>query len=343
MTLRRRAVATDPELPVTAFIQAGGTMISLGTDRLDYSAYGDTTTRLSAEELLQRCPEVREMARVVSRDVRTGGSRTLVPADWIDLSLTVREEFASLTCDGVVVSHGTNSLEETAFFLDLTVDDHRPVVVVGAMRPPNTMGTDAELNLLNAFRVAVAPSARGRGVLVVMDSVILSARDAAKTSTYGLGSFSGRDWGPLGIVGADGVIIWSRPASPSQGSISTFDLKAGCDLPRVDILVSHVGADGRLVDAAVRLGAKGLVCAGTGAGVVTVAEENALLEAVRHGVTVCISSRVSTGYVHRTPAMARNSFIAAGDLPPWKARILLSLALKQGWNHEAIEERFAVA
>lgn len=334
---RDTAVDGRPEI---AFIQSGGTMISLGATRLDYSAYGDTAIRLSAAEIIQRCPEVSDIAQVVAYDFRKGGSRTLVPQDWVALLRKVREALSSPACGGIVVSHGTNSLEETAYFLDLTVDDPRPVVIVGAMRPPNTLGTDADLNLLNAFRVAAQPAARNRGVMVAMDSLVLTARDATKTSTYGLNSFSGKDWGALGLIGADGVITWSPHSVPFQEQSHRFALQSGRDLPRVDILVSHVGADGRLIDAATGLGAKGVICAGTGAGVVTVEEEQALLRAVDKGVAVCISSRVPAGYVLRTPAMLRNGFIAADNLPPWKARILLSLAIDQELDPEAIQSKF---
>lgn len=337
-----RAEVPGKGRPEIAFIQAGGTIISLGANRLDYSAYGDTTVRMSAQEAVQRCPEVGEIAEIITYDFRKGGSRTLIPQDWISLSVNVREALLRPTCGGIVVSHGTNSLEETAYFLDLTLDDPRPVVVVGAMRPPNTLGTDAELNLLNAFRVATDPAAQDRGVMVVMDSLVISARDATKTSTYALNSFTGKDWGVLGMVGADGIVNWSRYSSPSHERPGRFALEFGRELPRVDILVSHVGADGRLIDAATQLGARGLVCAGTGAGVVTLAEEEALLRAVAKGTVVCLSSRVGEGFVLRTPSMLRNGFIAAGNLPPWKARILLSLALAGESDHEVIQERFTV-
>ena len=330
------------ERPEIGFIQAGGTMISIGANRLDYTAYGDTNSRLSAAELIGGCPEVSEIAHVVAYDFRKGGSRTLIPQDWVALELQIREVLSSPTCHGIVVSHGTNSLEETAFFLDITLNDSRPVVLVGAMRPPNALGTDAGLNLLNGFRVATQLGARNRGVMVAMDSLVFSARDATKTSTYGLGSFSGKDWGALGVIGADGAITWSRYASTLRQRPPRFALEHGRDLARVDILVSHVGADGRLIDAATRLGARGLVCAGTGAGVVTLEEEAALLRAAAKGVCVCLASRVTSGFVTRTPSMLRNGFIAAGSLPPWKARILLSLALQHEADWEVIQQMFAV-
>lgn len=331
----------NADLPKVTFIQAGGTMIAIGADRLDYSAYGDTAIRLSALDLVGRIAEIAEIAEVSTHDFRQGGSRTLVPEDWITLSTKVREALADETCRGVVVSHGTNSLEETAYFLQLTLDDPRPVVVVGAMRPPNTLGSDAELNLVNAFRVVTHAAAGGRGVLVAMDGLVLSARDATKTSTYALHSFSSRDWGVLGVVAADGDIVWSRNSAPANERKRTFVPEPGRGLERVDILVSHVGADGQLIDAATRAGARGLVCAGTGAGVVTLLEEQALLSAVDSGVVVCLASRVGSGTIVRTPSMVRNGFISAGDLPPWKARILLSLILAETSDIRVIQQVFA--
>lgn len=328
-------------LPRIAFIQAGGTLISTGADRLDFTSYGDTPLRLSASQLIEQCPGLSLVAVITATDFRQGGSRTLVMQDWLRLLAKVRELLADDDCDGVVIGHGTNSLEETAYFLQLTVGDPRPVVLVGAMRPPNTVGSDAELNLLNAFRVAADAAAWGRGVLVSMDGSTFSARDVVKSATYALGGFSGRDWGPLGFTGADGHNAWSRhSADPGGQRGPAFSPDVNGALARVDIVVSHVGADGTFIDAAVKVGARGIVSAGTGAGVVTPAEEAALIRAAAQGVVVCHSTRVAAGSVVRTAGMVRLGFIAAGNLPPWKARVLLSLALGQTTDPDLIQELF---
>lgn len=326
--------------PRICFVQAGGTLISMGADRLDFTSYGDTRVRLDAEQVVARSPELGQLAEMSSREFRPGGSRTWVMQDWLLLLAAVREVLADEDCDGVVIGHGTNSLEETSYFLDLTLADPRPVVVVGAMRPPNTMGSDAELNLLNAVRVASDLQARGRGVLVSMDGTVHAARDVVKTSTYGLDSFRSRDWGPLGIVAADGAVRWSPTAAATGRVRADFSPDPDGALDRVDIVLSHVGADGTFIDAARAAGARGIVSAGTGAGVVTLAEEAALVRAAAAGVVVCHSTRVSAGAVLRTAAMRRLGFLAAGTLPPWKARILLSLSLGRTGDAEAIQEFF---
>lgn len=326
--------------PRITFIQAGGTLIAQGSNSLDFTSYGDTQIRLSAEDLLQECPELKGVAVVNSTDFREGGSRTLVPEDWLSLLSQVQMFLAADTCDGVVIGHGTNSLEETAFFLHLTLTDPRPIVLVGAMRPSNTLGSDARLNLLNAFRVAADSEARGRGVLVAMNGTILSARDVVKTATYGLDSFRGRDWGPVGFTEADGRNSWSSRAVPGDRVAPAFHPDPRRGLPRVDVILSYVGADGALIDAAVSVGARGLVSAGTGAGVVTPAEEAALLRASATGIVVCQSTRVSAGRVVRTASMMRTGFVAAGNLPAWKARLLLSLAVDRTRNVDEIQDLF---
>jgi len=328
------------ELPQIALIQAGGTIISMGVDRLDFASYGDTQQRLSAAQLVEHCPDLAHVAEITTIDFRQGGSRTLVMQDWLLLLAKVTEVLAADGCEGVVITHGTNSLEETAYFLHLTVGDPRPVVLAGAMRPPNTLGSDADLNLLNAFRVAVDPGAVDLGVLVAMNGTIHSARDVVKSTTYGLDSFRSRDWGPIGFTGADGRNAWSPHVSAVAPRTPAFDPDLDRPLARVDVVVSHVGADGTFVDASVRAGAGGIVSAGTGAGVTTLAEEAALVRAAAEGVVVCQSTRVAGGSVLRTRAMERLGFVAGGDLPPWKARILLSLALGRTCDVDQIQQLF---
>lgn len=323
-----------------ALIQAGGTLISLGASRLDYTAYGDTQQRMSAADLLSTFGVLSSVADIVPIDFRKGGSRTFVPHDWLNLRDRIRDAMRISDCIGVVIGHGTNSLEETGFFLELTVSDPRPVVMVGAMRPPNTVGSDAESNLLNAVRVAVDPASRNRGVLVCMSGTILGATDATKASTYGLNSFEGRDWGAVGQIAADGRCDWRVEGNMvEQRRPALFDPRPE-SLERVDILTSYIGASPDIIEAAVEAGTQGIVMAGTGAGVVTLAEEEALRHATDKGVVVCLSTRVARGEVLRTPSMRRLGFVAAGRLSPWKARIFLSLALGTTRNTGRVQELF---
>lgn len=323
-----------------ALIQAGGTLISLGANRLDHMAYGDTQHRMSAEDLVNTFGVLSSIADMVPIDFRKGGSRTFLPHDWLNLRDRVQDAMRISDCVGVVVGHGTNSLEETAFFLELTISDPRPIVMVGAMRPPNTVGSDAESNLLNAVRVAVDPESQNRGVLVCMSGKILGAADATKASTYGLDSFEGRDWGAVGQITADGKCDWRvKGRKVEQRRAVLFDPRPE-SLQRVDILTSYIGANPDVIDAAVEAGSQGIVMAGTGAGVVTLGEEEALRHATDKGVVVCLSTRVARGEVLRTPSMRRLGFVAAGRLSPWKARILLSLALSTTHSSGRVQKLF---
>jgi L-asparaginase len=234
-----------------------------------------------------------------------------------------------------VITHGTNTLDETAWLLHLVVADERPVVVTGAMRPASALSADGPLNLVNAARLAASPAARGIGALVLLDDTIHGARDATKSDTMRVSAFTGAAAGPLGRVDGDGrVVLAHRPARGTalRGAFSGVDLRA---LPRVDVLVTYQGADGALVDAAVAAGARGIVSAGTGAGYGTPAEVEALERAAARGVVVCQSTRVGGGRVPLVPALTARGWVAGDDLQPWKARVLLRLALAAGTTAQA--------
>jgi L-asparaginase len=228
-------------------------------------------------------------------------------------------------------------MEETAYFLTLTVGTDKPVVLVGAMRPPSALGSDGALNLLRAVQVAVADVVRGLGVLVVMNDSIYAARDVTKTSTYRVDAFGAPDLGPLGYADADGrVVVYHRPTRSS----GAFNVEGIDHLPRVDIVMSYVGADGVLTDAAVAAGARGIVSAGTGAGRVSPAEDDAFDRAIAQGVVVCQASRVGAGRVAHVPTMAARKLVAADNLQPWKAKVLLSLALTRTSDSREVQELF---
>jgi L-asparaginase len=322
-------VPTQYSSPRVAVVVTGGTIDSLGKDRLDLAWYIETGRRLGSGELLARVPELASIAQVHEVPFRRLPSHGLVDRDWLDL-LRLLEADSS---DGIVITHGTNTLEETAFFLDLTLPSDRPVVVTGAMRPASGLSSDGDLNLLNAVRVAASPEAHGKGCLVVLNDTIFSARDVTKTNTFRVHTFQGTDVGPLGFADADGRVVFYH--SPARAARPSFAVSGVDALPRVDVVVSYVGADGVMIDAAVAAGTQGLVSAGTGAGRPTPAEEAALLRARSQGVIVVQASRVGSGRV------APRHFIPAGNLQPWKARILLSLALTQTSDEAEIQQIFA--
>ncbi|HLI27240.1 MAG TPA: asparaginase [Chloroflexota bacterium] len=327
-------------LPRIALILTGGTIDSLGRDRLDLAWYHEAGQRLGPGELLGMVPEAGRGAVVTEIPFRRLSSHALQPPDLLDLGRVVVRLLEHDEADGVVIAHGTNTLEETAYFLHLTVRTTRPIVLVGAMRPASALSPDGPLNLLRAIQVAATPEAHGRGVLVVLNDTIYSAREVTKTATYRVQTFAGRDLGPLGYADADGRVVFYHAPARRHTAQSEFDVRYLDTLPRVDIVLSYLGADGALVDAAVAAGAQGLVSAGTGAGRPTPAEEAALLRASTAGVAVVQSSRVGAGRVVRSPALRQRGWIAADNLVPWKARLLLQLGLTRTRDPEALQRLF---
>lgn len=315
---------------------SGGTIDSVGVDRLDLAWYFESGQRLQPAELVARVPEIAEIAEVVEIPFRRLSSGGILPVDWLELTRTLHERL-DRGLDGAVVTHGTNTLEETAYFLHLALDTNKPVVVTGAMRPSSAISPDGYLNLLNAFRLASNPSAHGKGVFVLLNDTVYGARDVTKTNTFRVHTFQSRDTGPLGYADADGRLVWYADPLRRRGG---FDVLALTELPRVDVVLTYVGADGALIDAALAAGAQGIVSAGSGAGRPTPAEDEALDRAVAKGVVVVQASRVGSGRVARSPKVGARGIVTADDLLPWKARILLMLALTRTRDPEAIQALF---
>jgi L-asparaginase len=310
-----------------ALIPAGGTIDTVGTSRLDIAWYTEN----------RRLLRPRDIASIHETDFGRFPSFGIVPEHWLQLTRAVQELLHSDDCDGVVITHGTNTVEETAYFLDLTLSSPKPVVLVGAMRPSSALGADGPLNLVRAVQVAASEEARGHGVLVVVNDTIHSARDVVKTATFRAQAFQAPDLGPLGYADADGrVVFYHRHV---RGG-APFDMDGLTTLPRVDVVVSYVGADGIFIDAAIAAGARGIVSAGAGAGRPTSGESEAFDRALAHGIVVCQSSRVGSGRIARSPAFVRRGLVAADNLQPWKAKVLLSLALTQTTSPAEIQEQF---
>jgi len=324
--------------PRVALIITGGTIDSVGTDRLDLAWYIEAGKRLDSGELLGAVPELSQVAEVQEVPFRRLPSQAISPQDWLELAAEIQRIVDAGEADGVVITHGTNTLEETAYFLNLVLKTDRPVVIVGAMRPSSGLSADGYLNLLNAVRVAADPAAVGIGVLVVLNDTIHGARDVTKTATYRVETFQGRDLGPLGYADGDGrVRIYHRPAMRHTTS-SVFDWSEISDLPRVDVVLSYVGADATMVDAAVAAGAKGIISAGTGAGRPTPEEDEALDRAREQGIVICQGSRVGSGRAVRSPGLRKRGWVAADNLVPWKAKVLMALALTKTADPDQIQE-----
>lgn len=251
--------------------------------------------------------------------------RTLMMIDSLDMTDADRrlvvESCRSCAEDRIVVTHGTDTMEETAYFLDLTVSGDRPVVVTGSMRPSDMPGADGPANLIGAIRAATDPGARGRGTLVLMDDRLFAARDVTKTNSTRVETFQAPERGALAIADPEGFFFHRQAPGHARAQ---FDIASVRELPRVDIVYSYAGADSVPIEALVAAGAKGIVLAGVGRGGATASQHAALDRAVKRGVIVVVSTRTGSG---RVPVGDGDDFIGSGDLNPQKARVLLSLVL----------------
>jgi L-asparaginase len=331
----------EARLPRVAIIGCGGTLSSLGTSSLDLMDYPEHGTKLDIGEILARIPELATVADVVAVPFRSIGSTNLTPSDWFELRATIRRlarEQPDLS--GFVMVHGTATLEETAFFLNLTLDIAQTVVLVGAQRPLSALGSDAPMNLLGAVRVAGDPASRDRGVLVVLNDEIHASRDVVKTSTLRLHTFRSEDFGALGVVDPDGIHYYRRVDRPHAPSTAFADIADHAQLARVDIVYSYAGADETFIEAALAKGARGIVSAGLAPGIPTGAEKRALEAAVRSGVAVVQCSRAPSGRVAERKYLLDNGFISGADFSPQKARILLALGLARTRDLEQLRTWF---
>ena len=331
-----------PDRPVIAAIGCGGTISSLGRDSTDVLDYPDFGTKLPIDEVLGRYPELAKVADMLPVPFRSVGSTAIGPPEWLELAATIdRLAAARPELAGFVIPHGTATLEETAYFLNLALKSEKTVVVVGAQRPASALGSDAGMNLLGAVRTVSAPAARGLGVLVVLNDEIHSAREATKTSTYRLQTFRSPDFGLLGHIDGDGVQIYRQPRR-RHAPDTEFDIAGLARLPRVDIAYSYGGADGTVVDALVAAGARGIVSAGLAPGIPTPLERIALERARGAGVIVVQSSRAGSGRVALRRYLDEAGMVAADNLNPQKARILLMLALTRTSDVAEIRRMFTV-
>jgi L-asparaginase len=316
--------------PRVHIIGTGGTISNLGGN-----------ARRTVEELISAIPGVANAAQVTFEQFSNIASGAITHDHWRSLAARIaaiaREPNAP---SGIVITHGTDTMEETAYFLDLTVPVCAPVVVTGAMRQADAVGADGPANLLNSVRVAAAQQARGYGVLIVMNDEIFRARDATKSNASRMDAFTAPDAGPIGVADPDSVAMY-RPPTARNCAAPTFDIAALGELPRVDVIYAHVGSDSVLVDAAVAAGARGLVFASVGRGGLPPGQGRALRRAVDRGVSVAVSTRTGSGRVGQvfsadsqttTTGQPRGVMIAAQDLNPQKARILLMLALASKYD-----------
>jgi L-asparaginase len=333
-------VATDTK-PLVKLIGTGGSISGKGSGRLDFTEYGDSGKHLTIEQMLARLPGVERFARVEPEQFENVGSPAIGPRHWLGLAKRINHIFREEPeVAGIAIAHGTATLEETAYFLNLTVKSERPVALTGSLRPPTALDTDADPNLLDCILTAASPEARGKGVLVVLNNEVQAAREVTKTNTYRVEAFQTPHFGFLGYADADHQVIFYRVPTRKHTVQSDFDVDVLGALPRVDIAYSYAGADGLVVRALTRAGVDGIVAAGTGSGNGPPDFQKALEEAVGQGICVVQASHTGSGRVVMTRRRRETGLIVADNLTPKKARILLMCALTVTRSRSRIQEMF---
>jgi L-asparaginase len=326
--------------PKVAFVGTGGTIASLGVGPLDLQDYGAAGNVMHADAILARWPETALVADVIAVPYRNIPSTAIDFADWRALvALCDRLVADHPDLAGIVIGHGTATLEETAYVLNLTLKVAVPVVLVGAQRPSSALSSDAGMNLVNAIRVAACPEARGMGVLVVLNDEIQAARDVTKTATLRLQTFRTPDFGVLGHADGDAVAFYRRPLRRCAPD-TEFDIRGLEALPRVDIAYAYAGGDGTAVRAFVAAGARGIVSAGFAPGFSPPGDFAALKAAAAEGVVVVQGTRAGSGRTFRNTRLRDAGILIADNLNPQKARILLALALTVTREAGEIEQIF---
>ena len=327
--------------PRVLLLGTGGSISHVGRHALDLVEYSDGARIVEVDEFLQLVPALSEVAEIVPATLRAVRSINISPTDWLALNDAIHalvEQNAPI--DGIVVTHGTATLEETAYFLNLTLKIEQTVVLVGAMRPLGVLSTDVDLNLVNAARVASDPNARGLGVLVVLNDEIQAAREVTKGSTHRLETFRTHDLGMLGYADPDGRVAIYRKPTRRHAPDTAFDVRKSQALPRIDIVYSYAGADGADVEAMMQRGTSGIVVAGLPPGNAPPPQEQALRAAAAQGVLVVRSSRAGSGRVIPREIFRRAGYVVADNLNPQKARVLAMLALAHTSDRDTIQRLF---
>ncbi|HZN98607.1 MAG TPA: type II asparaginase [Gemmatimonadales bacterium] len=325
-------------LPNVVVLATGGTIA--GAAESDVQA-GYSSGQVGVDQLLNAVPQAKKLANMTGEQISNIGSQDMNDEVWIKLATRINEILAKPDVAGVVITHGTDTIEETAYFLNLVIKSKKPVVMTASMRPSTALSADGPLNFYNAVAVAADKDAAGRGVLVVVNDWIHGAASLTKTSTTAVQTFLSPQSGLIGTV-AYGIPEWYRGPVGKNTVNSEFSVDKSTVLPRVDIVMSYENMDGKIIDAAAASGSKGLVIAGVGNGNMTGSALKALGAQVKKGVVSVRSSRVATGQVGRNVEVNDDSVgtIASLGLNPQKARVLLRLALLKTKDPKTIQRYF---
>jgi L-asparaginase len=307
------------------------------------SEYGYTSGAFKVEDLINAVPGIKKLANISGEQVVNIGSQDMNDAVWLKLAKTINDVAKRKDVDGIVVTHGTDTLEETSFFVDLVEKTQKPIVFVGSMRPATAVSADGPANLYDAVAVAADPKAKGRGTLVVLNDTIQLGRDVIKTNTTNVNTFQSPNRGPVGLVN-NGKIKWLDNPGDQHMHKAEFNIADVNSLPRVDIIYAHANMSPDLITSAVQHGAKGLVVAGVGDGNMTKEALNALEQAAKQGVVVVRSTRLPEGLVLRNNEVNddKYGFVASSEYNPPKSRVLLQLSLLETKDPKKIQQMFNV-
>ena len=324
--------------PTIYILATGGTIAGSGSGALDTSYTSGTVT---VDKLIAAVPDINKIATIKGEQISNIGSQEMNNEVWFKLANRVNELLTSGKADGVVITHGTDTMEETAYFLNLVVKSDKPIVMVGAMRNSGSLSADGPLNIFNAVNVAMSKEAAGKGVMVVMNDEIHAAREVTKTNTTAVDTFKSPNSGKIGTVFYGNVKFYMNPTRKHTVN-SAFDITKIKELPRVDIIYSHSNDNPDFVNVAVKNGAKGIINAGMGNGNPFPSALEALGEAVKAGVVVVRDSRVGSGETTLNGEVddGKYGFLASDNLNAQKARVLLMLALTQTTDKAKIQEFF---
>src|ERR1700758_4913456 len=328
----------NTKLPNIVILATGGTIAGAAASG---TQAGYTSGAVTIDAMLAAVPRIRDLANVKGEQISNVGSQDITLDIMLTLAKRINALLAQNEVDGIVVTHGTDTMEEAAYFLNLVVKSDKPVVMVGSMRPSTAVSADGPLNLFNAVGVAVDPNARGRGVMVVMNDWIHGAHSLTKTNTTAIQTFMSPLRGLVGITSYGKNDYYNTPTWKNTAE-SEFDIADVTKLPRVDILYAYADMAPDLIDASVAKGAKGIVIAGVGNGNMNQASLQAAANAAKKGVIVVRSSRVVTGTVGRNVEVNDDAMnlVASDELNPQKSRVLLMLALLRPRSHEEIQNLF---
>lgn len=320
------------DLPKVALFTTGGTIQSKGAHRLKLADYNDG--KVTPQELIDGVPEVKGLARIETTEISNVGSGNMTTDLLLKLAKGIMAELAKPDVTGVVVTHGTGTLEETAYFLDLTVRSEKPVVVIGSMRPWTAVSRDGPLNFYNAIRTVLTPEAKGKGVLVLLNDTIHAARFVTKNHTYHVETFVDREIGPLGFADMDRVVFYRTPLL-KHTAVSEFDISKLTELPVVDIVYGYQEASRAPLDALTAAGVKGIVLDDS-----SPTFQKAVLDAQGKGIVIVQSDRKGSGRVVLSERSAARNVVTADNLNAQKARILLRLALTKTTDPKEIQRIF---